>query len=71
MLEDREGPETVVIDVRNYYESVVGHFEPPPGSKVEFVDPKMRNSHDFPCWLNKPETQEKLKNKRVMMYWYE
>jgi predicted sulfurtransferase len=68
MLEDKKGPETVVIDVRNYYESVVGHFQPPKDSKVEFLDPKMRNSHDFPCWLNMPETQEKLKDKRVMMY---
>ena len=28
----------------------------------------MRNSREFPKWLNKPETKEALKNKRVMMY---
>jgi len=28
----------------------------------------MRNSHEFPKWLNMPETKEKLKGKKVMMY---
>ena len=27
----------------------------------------MRNSHEFPKWLNAPETKEKLKNKTVMV----
>ena len=28
----------------------------------------MRNSREFPKWLNAPETKEKLKGKKVMMY---
>jgi predicted sulfurtransferase len=41
------GLETVIIDVRNAYESAIGHFAPPPGG-AKLIDPKMRNSHDFP-----------------------
>ena len=40
-------PNTVIIDVRNAYESAIGHFQPPPGG-AELLDPKMRNSHEFP-----------------------
>jgi predicted sulfurtransferase len=58
---------TVVIDVRNAYESAIGHFAPPPGG-AELIDPKMRNSHDFAGWLNLKETQQKLTGKKVMMY---
>jgi predicted sulfurtransferase len=67
MLVDTEGPPTVVIDVRNAYESAIGHFQPPPGA-AELIDPKMRNSNGFPYWLALPETREKLNGKRVMMY---
>jgi len=66
MLADKQKP-TVVIDVRNQYESTIGHFNPPEGG-AELVDPKMRNSRDFAPWLALPETQEKLNGKRVMMY---
>ncbi len=66
MLEEKDG-NTVVIDVRNRYESAIGHFQPPPGG-AELVDPLMRHSVDFPRWLAMPETQEKLNGKRVMMY---
>ena len=66
MLQDSNGPDSVVVDVRNAYESCIGHFQPPAGG-AELVDPKMRNSRDFPRWLNMPETQEKLNGKRVMM----
>eukprot|EP00658_Telonema_sp_P-2_P072836 TRINITY_DN61929_c0_g1_i1.p3 TRINITY_DN61929_c0_g1~~TRINITY_DN61929_c0_g1_i1.p3 ORF type:complete len:137 (+),score=44.89 TRINITY_DN61929_c0_g1_i1:324-734(+) len=59
-------PDTVVIDVRNAYESDIGHFQPPPGG-AELIDPKMRNSHEFPKWLALPETQAKLEGKHVMM----
>ncbi|VEU43310.1 unnamed protein product [Pseudo-nitzschia multistriata] len=59
--------DTVIIDVRNAYESDIGHFQPPEGG-AELLDPKMRTSQDFPKWLNAPETKEKLKNKTVMMY---
>ena len=64
MMKDKDA---VIIDVRNYYESAIGHFAPPAGG-AELLDPKMRNSHEFPKWLNMPETQEKLKGKKVMMY---
>ena len=47
MLVDKKGPPTVVIDVRNAYESAIGHFQPPPGA-AELLDPKMRNSNGFP-----------------------
>eukprot|EP00613_Pedinella_sp_CCMP2098_P072224 CAMPEP_0171907228 /NCGR_PEP_ID=MMETSP0993-20121228/6840_1 /TAXON_ID=483369 /ORGANISM="non described non described, Strain CCMP2098" /LENGTH=447 /DNA_ID=CAMNT_0012539415 /DNA_START=52 /DNA_END=1392 /DNA_ORIENTATION=- len=62
-----DGVETVIVDVRNTYESAIGHFAPPPGG-AKLIDPKMRNSHDFPGWLNKPEVQQELNGKRVMMY---
>jgi rhodanese-related sulfurtransferase len=58
---------TVIIDVRNAYESDIGHFQPPPGG-AELLDPKMRVSTDFPKWLNAPETKSKLQGKTVMMY---
>ena len=59
--------DTVIIDVRNAYESAIGHFQPPPGGAT-LIDPKMRNSTDFPKWLNAPETKAKLQGKTVMMY---
>jgi predicted sulfurtransferase len=62
-----EAKDTVIIDVRNAYESAIGHFQPPEGG-AELLDPKMRNSHEFPKWLNMDETKEKLKGKKVMMY---
>ena len=35
MLEEKEKP-TVVLDVRNVYESTIGHFQPAEGSSVDF-----------------------------------
>jgi predicted sulfurtransferase len=60
-------PDAVIIDVRNVYESAIGHFQPPEGGAT-FIDPRMRNSVEFPKWLNAPETQEKLHGKQVLMY---
>jgi predicted sulfurtransferase len=60
-------PNSVIIDVRNGYESAIGHFNPPQGG-AELIDPKMRNSSDFKKWLNTGETKEKLKGKEVLMY---
>lgn len=71
---------TVVIDVRNHYETLIGRFdgqqekdkprdsndERPAGA--EYLDPLMRKSTDFKSWLAKDETQEKLKDKTVLMY---
>eukprot|EP00578_Thalassiosira_sp_NH16_P017767 CAMPEP_0181128610 /NCGR_PEP_ID=MMETSP1071-20121207/28864_1 /TAXON_ID=35127 /ORGANISM="Thalassiosira sp., Strain NH16" /LENGTH=596 /DNA_ID=CAMNT_0023214509 /DNA_START=236 /DNA_END=2026 /DNA_ORIENTATION=+ len=59
--------DTVIIDVRNAYESDIGRFAPPKDGAT-LLDPKMRTSQDFPKWLNAPETKEQLKNKTVMMY---
>jgi len=59
--------DTVIIDVRNAYESAIGSFQPPEGG-AELIDPKMRNSIEFPKWLNDAATQEKLKGKKVLMY---
>lgn len=35
---------------------------------AEYIDPLMRKSTDFTAWLDKDETQEKLKGKEVLMY---
>jgi len=35
---------------------------------AEYIDPFMRKSTDFTTWLDKDETQEKLKGKEVLMY---
>ena len=40
----------------------------PPATGAKFLDPKVRNSHEIPRWLNAPETRERLAGKRVLMY---
>ncbi|KAJ8600809.1 hypothetical protein CTAYLR_006402 [Chrysophaeum taylorii] len=60
-------PNSVVIDVRNQYETEIGRIVPPVGG-AELIDPKIRNSHEFPKWLARPETQERLAGKTVLMY---
>lgn len=50
----------VIIDVRNNYESKVGHFE---GAMTPDVD----NFYDFPQWLDEAE-KEIPKDKKVLMY---
>jgi predicted sulfurtransferase len=60
MLGDKD---TVVIDVRNYYETCIGRIEPPKGG-AEFLDPQMRNSREFPKWLNAPETKRSSRGRR-------
>ena len=59
-------PEAVIIDVRNAYESAIGNFQPPKGGAT-LIDPKMRNSIEFPKWLNSEETQKKLTGKKVLV----
>lgn len=59
--------DTVIIDVRNAYESAIGHFQPPPGG-AKLLKPQMRNSLDFPKWLNAPENKKELQGRTVMMY---
>jgi len=53
----------VMIDVRNYNESVIGRFDPP-GDKV--LDPKMRKSTEFPQWVQ--DHYDQLQGKKVLMY---
>lgn len=48
----------VLIDVRNNYESKVGHFE---GA----IKPDLENFYDFPQWLDEADIP---KNKKVLMY---
>ncbi len=48
----------VMIDVRNNYESKIGHFE---GA----ITPDLKNFYDFPEWLSQVDIP---KNKKVLMY---
>jgi predicted sulfurtransferase len=64
MIADKD---TVMIDVRNHYEAIIGHFEPPHKDAI-MLDPMMRKSTEFPIWLDTPETKEKLKGRNVLMY---
>ena len=50
-------PDTVIIDVRNAYESAIGRFNPPTGG-AQLIDPQMRKSTDFPSWLESEETKQ-------------
>mmetsp|Transcript_15630 Transcript_15630/g.23994 ORF Transcript_15630/g.23994 Transcript_15630/m.23994 type:complete len:495 (+) Transcript_15630:113-1597(+) len=59
--------DAVIVDVRNHYESALGSFQPPSGG-AKLIDPQMRNSIEFPKWLNDPATQKKLNGKKVLMY---
>lgn len=59
--------DTVLVDVRNHYECLIGKFCPPKEGAT-YIDPKMRKSTDFPLWLDKPETKELFRNKNVIMY---
>ncbi|GMI24705.1 hypothetical protein TeGR_g1883, partial [Tetraparma gracilis] len=59
---------TVIVDVRNAYEAEIGNFTGQGAGGAEYIDPKMRKSTDFKAWLDRPETQEKLEGKTVMMY---
>lgn len=52
------GEDYVMIDVRNNYESRIGHFE---GAML----PDLENFYDFPQWLDEVDIP---KNKKVLMY---
>ena len=52
------GKDYVIIDVRNNYESKVGHFE---GA----ILPDLENFYDFPQWLDETDIP---KEKKVLMY---
>ncbi len=75
-----EEKDTVVVDVRNHYEAAIGRFDggnakyvdiqrrqpPPPISSASST--RLRKSTDYATWLSKPETQEELKDKKVLMF---
>lgn len=58
-----EDPNSVMIDVRNYNESLIGKFAPP-GDKV--LDPCMRKSTEFPQWVQ--DNRHRLEGKKVLLY---
>lgn len=58
VLESRD--DFVMIDVRNNYESRIGHFK---GA----IQPDVENFYDFPKWLDEAE-KEIPKEKKVLMY---
>jgi len=60
-------PNTVVIDVRNAYETAIGTIRPPEHGAT-LLDPKLRNSREWPKWLASKETQEKLHGKTVLTF---
>ena len=59
---------TIVLDVRNVYESTSRTFSTHREISVEFLPIPMQNSSEFAPWLNDPKTKKKLEGKRVMMY---
>jgi predicted sulfurtransferase len=60
-------PDAVIIDVRNVYESAIGHFQPPE-SGAELIIPPVRHSFEFPKWFQSEEAKQKMAGKKVMMY---
>lgn len=58
-----ELPNTVMIDVRNFNETLIGKFAPP---GVEVLDPCMRKSTEFPAWVDK--NMKNLQGKKILMY---
>jgi len=71
-----ENPNAVVIDVRNFNETLIGKFAPPQNGHVpqsdgsvtqnKVLDPCMRRSTEFPGWVE--ANRELLKEKQVLMY---
>ena len=63
-------PNSVVIDVRNYNETLIGKFAPPEDNKSyegpKVMDPLMRKSTEFPAWVQKHKPD--LEGKKVLMY---
>jgi len=55
------------IDVRNAYETAIGTIVPPTGGAT-LLDPKLRNSREWPKWLASEETQKKLSGKKILTF---
>lgn len=56
---------SIVIDVRNFNETLIGKFAPP-GDENKVLDPCMRRSTEFPQWVD--DNRDKLEGKQVLMY---
>lgn len=56
---------TLIIDVRNFYEAEIGHFTPPEGG-AKYIDPQMRVSTEFPQWVK--DNAGELAGKDIMMF---
>jgi len=56
---------SIVIDVRNFNETLIGKFVPP-GDENKVLDPCMRRSTEFPQWVD--DNKKKLEGKQVLMY---
>mmetsp|Transcript_41345 Transcript_41345/g.53358 ORF Transcript_41345/g.53358 Transcript_41345/m.53358 type:complete len:403 (-) Transcript_41345:38-1246(-) len=61
--EAQTDPNAIMIDVRNYNESLIGKFQPP---GTEVLDPEMRKSTEFPQWID--NNMSKLEGKKILMY---
>ncbi len=64
-----ENKNSVVIDVRNFNETVIGKFQPPENSAdggPKYLDPCMRRSTEFPEWVD--NNKDDWKGKQVLMY---
>jgi predicted sulfurtransferase len=62
-------PNSVVIDVRNFNEALIGKFQPPENSEdgnQKYLNPNMRRSTEFPEWVD--ANKESWKGKQVLMY---
>ena len=64
MLAQSKG-EVALIDVRNRYESAIGHFS---AKEVVRIDPLTRQFTDFADSISRPESLGALKGKKVLMY---
>jgi len=58
-----EDPNAIMIDVRNFNESLIGRFAPP---ACPVLDPQMRRSTEFPEWVE--NHKKDLEGKKVLMY---
>lgn len=61
-----EDPSSIVIDVRNYNESLIGKFMPPTTDQNKVLDPCMRRSTEFPTWVQSNKAQ--FEGRKVLMY---
>jgi predicted sulfurtransferase len=60
-----EDPRSIMIDVRNFNETLIGKFAPPvkTGGSPKVLDPYMRRSTEFPEWIERNKHQ--LEGKKV------